>query len=89
MCDSCGCNITPGNKHLIEAGGKLAHATEGHHAIDLLNGLLQENDHQAVHNREHFDRRGILAVNLMSSPGSGKTTPVSYTHLTLPTIYSV
>jgi len=74
MCDSCGCNITPGNKHLIEAGGKLAHATEGHHAIDLLNGLLQENDHQAVHNREHFDRRGILAVNLMSSPGSGKTT---------------
>jgi hydrogenase nickel incorporation protein HypB len=38
-----------------------------------LKGLLDANDHQAAHNREHFDRRGILAVNLMSSPGAGKT----------------
>ena len=29
---------------------------------------------QAAHNREHLDRHGILAVNLMSSPGSGKTS---------------
>jgi hydrogenase nickel incorporation protein HypB len=34
---------------------------------------LDENDQQARHNRAHFDARGILAVNLMSSPGSGKT----------------
>ena len=26
---------------------------------------------------------------VMGRPGTGKTTPVSYTHLTLPTIYSV
>ena len=26
---------------------------------------------------------------LVAPPGAGKTTPVSYTHLTLPTIYSV
>ncbi|MGD8914286.1 MAG: hydrogenase nickel incorporation protein HypB, partial [Candidatus Thiodiazotropha sp.] len=31
------------------------------------------NDHQAAHNREHFDRHQLLAINLMSSPGSGKT----------------
>ena len=33
-----------------------------------------ENDHEAAHNREHFDQHGVLAVNLMSSPGSGKTS---------------
>ncbi|MGB8481169.1 MAG: hydrogenase nickel incorporation protein HypB [Acidobacteriaceae bacterium] len=40
----------------------------------MLTGILSENDHQAAHNREHLDRHGILAVNLMSSPGSGKTS---------------
>jgi hydrogenase nickel incorporation protein HypB len=39
----------------------------------VLQNLLSENDHQAAHNREHFDSHGILAINLMSSPGSGKT----------------
>ncbi|NNF41401.1 MAG: hydrogenase nickel incorporation protein HypB, partial [Woeseiaceae bacterium] len=38
-----------------------------------LKGLLDANDHQAAHNREHFERHGVLAVNLMSSPGAGKT----------------
>ncbi len=39
----------------------------------MLKGLLDANDHQAAHNREHFARHGVLAVNLMSSPGAGKT----------------
>ena len=63
MCDNCGCNITPGNRHLTQA-------TE---AVEVLQGLLAENDHQALHNREHFDSHGVLAINLMSSPGAGKT----------------
>jgi hydrogenase nickel incorporation protein HypB len=41
--------------------------------VEVLKGLLDANDHQASHNREHFDRHGVLAVNLMSSPGAGKT----------------
>jgi hydrogenase nickel incorporation protein HypB len=41
--------------------------------VEVLQGLLAENDHQAAHNRQHFDSHGVLAVNLMSSPGSGKT----------------
>ena len=73
MCDTCGCNITPGNRHLIEAGGKLARPHGGTTAIDVLQGLLSENDLQARHNREHLDAHGVLALNLMSSPGSGKT----------------
>jgi hydrogenase nickel incorporation protein HypB len=28
----------------------------------------------AAHNRSHFDAHGVLAINLMSSPGSGKTS---------------
>jgi hydrogenase nickel incorporation protein HypB len=74
MCDTCGCNITPGNEHLIRADGRLARTGEGREAITVLKNLLSENDHQAAHNREHFDRHQVLAVNLMSSPGSGKTT---------------
>ena len=62
MCDTCGCNVTPGNEHLV--------AKE---SVEVLQGLLDANDHQAAHNREHFARQGALAVNLMSSPGAGKT----------------
>ena len=74
MCDTCGCNVTPGNKHLVEAHGHLHTTTSGKESIEVLNGLLDANDHQARHNREHFDRHRVLAVNLMSSPGAGKTS---------------
>jgi hydrogenase nickel incorporation protein HypB len=73
MCDTCGCNVTQGNQHLIEEGGKHAHTANGKVALEVLQNLLSENDHQATHNREHFDGHQVLAVNLMSSPGSGKT----------------
>jgi hydrogenase nickel incorporation protein HypB len=73
MCDTCGCNITDSNRHLVEAGGKHAHAEDGSVAVEVLQNLLSENDRQASHNREHFDRHQVLAINLMSSPGSGKT----------------
>jgi len=67
MCDTCGCTVTEGNKHLVEPGGK----HDG--TVEVLQNLLHENDHAAGHNREHFDRHEVLAINLMSSPGSGKT----------------
>ncbi len=73
MCDTCGCNVTPGNEHLVAAGGHLAKTASGSESVEVLKGLLDANDHQAVHNREHFARHGVLAVNLMSSPGAGKT----------------
>jgi len=73
MCDTCGCNITPGNEHLVAAGGHLSRTSTGHESVEVLKGLLDANDHQAGHNREHFARHNALAVNLMSSPGAGKT----------------
>jgi hydrogenase nickel incorporation protein HypB len=36
--------------------------------------LLAANQHQAAHNREHFDAWQLLCVNVMSSPGAGKTS---------------
>lgn len=73
MCDTCGCNVTPGNEHLVAAGGHLAKTATGHESVEVLKSLLDANDHQAGHNREHFARHNALAVNLMSSPGAGKT----------------
>jgi hydrogenase nickel incorporation protein HypB len=35
--------------------------------------ILAGNDRTARHNREHFRDHGVTAVNLMGSPGSGKT----------------
>ena len=64
MCESCGCNITPGNEHLVR---------DDKQAITVLQSLMSENDQQAMHNRQHFDQHGVLAINLMSSPGAGKT----------------
>ncbi len=68
MCDTCGCNITPGNIHLIRD----EHGRDGP-AVDVLQNLLAANDETARHNRAHFDEHGVLAINLMSSPGAGKT----------------
>ena len=73
MCNTCGCNITPGNEHLVQADGRHAQTADGKAAVEVLQGLLSENDHQAAHNREHLDHHGVLALNLMSSPGAGKT----------------
>jgi hydrogenase nickel incorporation protein HypB len=42
--------------------------------ISVIQKILDKNDHEAEHNREHFNRNGVLGINLMSSPGSGKTT---------------
>jgi len=73
MCDTCGCNITHGNESLIRPGGKLQKTESGKEAVTVLHSLLHENDHTAKHNRDHFDQHNVLAINLMSSPGAGKT----------------
>jgi len=73
MCDTCGCTITPANRHLVAGGGKLARSADGRASVEVLASLLGENDAQARRNRQMLERHRILAVNLMSSPGSGKT----------------
>jgi hydrogenase nickel incorporation protein HypB len=41
--------------------------------VEVHETLLAGNDRTARHNREHFRQHGVVAVNLMGSPGSGKT----------------
>ncbi len=41
--------------------------------VEVHDDILRENDRLAGHNREHFVEAGVLAINLMGSPGSGKT----------------
>jgi hydrogenase nickel incorporation protein HypB len=67
MCDTCGCNITSGNQSIAQQ------VIKGTTAVTVLKNLLAKNDDQATHNRQHFDKYRLLAINLMSSPGSGKT----------------
>ncbi|MEI2385459.1 hydrogenase nickel incorporation protein HypB [Breoghania sp. JC706] len=59
MCQSCGCGA--GSKPEVET-------------IKVLENLLAENDRLAGHVRHHFDDHGVFAINLMSSPGAGKTS---------------
>lgn len=73
MCENCGCAVTqaPGDAVHRLAPSQASHGTV--EAVALLTGLLSANDRLAAHNRQHFDAHRVLAVNLMSSPGAGKT----------------
>ncbi len=42
-------------------------------AVDVHERLLSTNDRAAAHNRAHFVEHGLVAINLMGSPGAGKT----------------
>jgi hydrogenase nickel incorporation protein HypB len=48
-------------------------------AVDVHDTILAVNDRMAAHNREHFRERGVAAVNLMGSPGAGKTAVLEAT----------
>lgn len=41
--------------------------------VELHERLLADNDHTAAHNREHLRAHGVVGINLMGSPGAGKT----------------
>lgn len=72
MCEDCGCVAGGGSVAVHGEGGLLAARTRKH--VEVVAGILGENDRMAAHNRAHLSAHGILAVNLMSSPGSGKTS---------------
>jgi hydrogenase nickel incorporation protein HypB len=47
--------------------------------IEVQERILSDNDAQAGHNRGHFNGLGLLAINLMGSPGAGKTAVLEAT----------
>ena len=48
-------------------------------SVDVHERVLAENDRQAQHLREHFAAARVIAINLMGSPGSGKTAVLEAT----------
>ena len=73
MCINCGCNST--------GETELHHHHEHDHAHDhaprtlrIEEDLLAKNDRLAAGNRALFQQAGVLVLNLVSSPGSGKTS---------------
>ncbi len=57
--------------------------------IEVLHNLMAANDRVAMHNREHFDDHGVLAINLMSAPGAGKTALLEATIVALRDRYRI
>lgn len=70
MCEACGCAT-----HQSDAG---------HETVEVHAHLLARNDEIAAHVRAHLGEYRVLAVNLMSSPGAGKTALIEATLEALP-----
>jgi hydrogenase nickel incorporation protein HypB len=69
MCDACGCAGSSDHFHVSDSVIRAVPFKQ----VEVQQGLLAQNDQQAAHNRSHFDAAGTFVVNLMSSPGAGKT----------------
>jgi len=76
MCIDCGCP-TPDHSHHHDHKHDHHHEHETQPAtktLKLEENLLAKNDRLAERNRALFEARGLLVLNLVSSPGSGKTS---------------
>jgi len=94
MCKECGCGLggevnigghAHGEKdhHHVQAGGHAydhAHPHErAHETVAIQRSLLEKNDRLAERNRGFFRAKKLLVLNMLSSPGSGKTTLIQQT----------
>lgn len=75
MCGICGCS---------EEDNKFNHHDHKHHdhdehLIHVEQNILAQNQQFALDNKNHLSNKNILAINIMSSPGSGKTSLLATT----------
>lgn len=70
MCATCGC----GSDHHHHHHNGDHHHTDQKTIIDVERDVLHQNNLLAERNRGYFDAKNILCLNLVSSPGSGKTS---------------
>jgi hydrogenase nickel incorporation protein HypB len=59
------------------------HGAEPRRTVEIRQAILGQNDRLAERNRGFFRARGLLTLNVLSSPGSGKTTFLRETAKTL------
>ncbi|HUZ07161.1 MAG TPA: hydrogenase nickel incorporation protein HypB, partial [Candidatus Paceibacterota bacterium] len=89
MCQECGCGSGGGDvkigSHAHEHEHDHPHQCHEHHhhkhshgpahqTLNLNRSLLEKNDRLAEQNRGFFRAKKLLVLNVVSSPGSGKTT---------------
>jgi hydrogenase nickel incorporation protein HypB len=75
MCDTCGCKDRDTGKETK--------------IIDVKQSLLKSTENAALSNKAHFNEQGITVLNLISSPGSGKTALLEKTVEILKKDYSL
>lgn len=84
MCTTCGCGNPHSHTHIDEKGNVVTHAhdhgdhdhSHGHahtRTVTVERDILARNNAIADENRALFAAKKILALNFVSSPGSGKT----------------
>ena len=88
MCKECGCggedegveivHTHDGHTHAHRVPHGHAHehahaAASGKRTVSVKQKILSKNDEQAERNRAWLKAHGVVAVNLISSPGTGKT----------------
>jgi hydrogenase nickel incorporation protein HypB len=92
MCDTCGCENN-GNVKIYKPGdGQQQHHSHGsdvphhhhqgehqHHKVSVEQDILSKNNLTAERNRGYFEALHIFAINMVSSPGSGKTSIIERT----------
>lgn len=75
MCDTCNCGGQNGSASISRPRGAFHdHGQKSSRVVQVEIDVLAKNDGTAARNRAYFTRENILAFNLVSSPGSGKTT---------------
>jgi hydrogenase nickel incorporation protein HypB len=79
MCTHCGCSKVGSISLNTESGSQQhdhqhTHAHLQTHTLEIYEHLISKNDRFAQQNRRLFQSHGLLTLNMLSSPGSGKTS---------------
>ena len=99
MCQECGCGLGGGDVKIGGHSHGHEHGHDHHHShghdhhehehaqskqtVNLNRSLMEKNDRLAERNRGFFRAKKLLVLNVVSSPGSGKTTFIRETAVQL------
>ena len=69
----------PEHSHSKNSPADVSTQKSGTREIKVIRRVLDVNDKMAAENRKRFAEKGVFVLNVMSSPGSGKTTTLEKT----------
>jgi hydrogenase nickel incorporation protein HypB len=86
MCQNCGCSTVGEiaiHDHTSEPDHHHHHhhhqPDKEHHSLKIAQSILSKNERLAERNRGYFQAKNLLVLNILSSPGSGKTAFIQRT----------